>query len=205
MTRRYGRATRLFKARGSQLTPPSPAGSWPPEPPPSDIRGPLRPPIWMPEKFAIGQTQECEPGRVWSPTEQDCVLGPHEECPEPGYWSWDRFDRCWHTKKYGIAPLAGSNCRVPKNVMVDENGIASGGCVPQPCDDFYPADGSYGQPPWYWSWMALDCVPTGKPNEPYIDPGGLSKRSTGRKIRRKGRRGIRRGRVSRRSRTRRRR
>ncbi len=118
----------------------------------------------MPDDTA-GPPGSCdEPGRVWDPITQSCIEGPHEDCGPGKSWSWERFDRCWHTAKYSIPVLAGSDCRVPRNVMVDENGVASGGCVPQPCDDFYPANGAFGEPPWAWSTSALDCVPLAKPS-----------------------------------------
>ena len=186
MTRRYGRATRLFKARGSQLTPPSPAGSWPPQKPDlSKFTDRPKAPLGISSGY-------CPPDKFWHKDLQTCVPYNHEECEPPAYWSWQRWSDCLYTAYPHDCVGSSSGIRD----MGTPQAISAGGCVPSPCD-FNP---DY---PSYWSWSAFNCVPAGKPNEPYIAPGGISKRSTRSKIRRKGRR--RRGRVSRRSRIRRRR
>ena len=184
MTHRFGRATRLFKARGSRLTPPSPAGSWPPSKPDlSRLTDRPKPPLGISSGY-------CPPTHFWHKGLQECVPYKHEVCESPAYWSWQRWANCLYNAEPGcVGSMSGIRD------YGTEQAISAGGCVPDDCNTLAPT---------YWSSAAFDCVPQSKPN-PYIVPGGISLRSSRRSRRgRRGRRG-RRSRVSRRSRIRRRR
>lgn len=179
MTHRFGRATRLFKARGSRLTPPSPAGSWPPSKPDlSRLTDRPKPPLGISSGY-------CPPTHFWHKDLQTCIPYKHEDCDPPKSWSWQRWADCIFT--------ADPNCvgdSAGIRHMGTDQAIAAGGCVPSDCNVGAPGA-------WYWSSAAFDCVPQSKPN-PYIVPGGISLRSSRRS--RKGRRvrGGRRSRIRRR-------
>lgn len=179
MTYRFGRQTRLFKARSSRLTPPRPAGPWPPQAPDlSKFRDKPKPPLGIKSGY-------CPPDHFWHAALQECIPYKHEVCESPKYWSWQRWANCLYTADPGCT---GDSSGI--RYMGTEQAIAAGGCVPSECSTWVPT---------YWSWSAFDCVLQSKPN-PYIVPGGISKRSTTRKIRRKGRRTIRKKRTRRRRR-----
>lgn len=182
MTYRFGRHTRLFKARSSGLTPPRPAGSWPPQAPDlSKIKDKPKPPLGIKSGY-------CPPTHFWHQDLETCVPYKHEVCEAPTYWSWQRWADCLYTAYPNDCVGSSSGIRDYGTPQA----VSAGGCVPSDCD-FNP---DY---PMYWSWSAFNCVPQGKPN-PYIVPGGISRRSTSRKIRRKGRRRVRKKRTRRRRR-----
>lgn len=179
MTHRFGRKTRLFKARSSGLTLPRPAGSWPPQAPDlSKLKDKPKPPLGIKSGY-------CPPTHFWHAALGTCVPYKHEVCDPPTYWSWQRWADCLYTAYPDDCVGSASGIRD----YGTPEAISAGGCVPSDCD-FNP---DY---PMYWSWSALNCVPEGKPNEPYIVPGGISKLSR----RRKGRRTIRKKRTRRRRR-----
>ena len=176
MTHRFGRATRLFRARGSSLTRPPSAGSWPPSKPDlSKFRDRPKPPLGISSGY-------CPPTHFWHKALQTCVPYKHEVCEFPAYWSWERWAKCIFT--------ADPNCvgdSAGIRYMGTDQAIAAGGCVPSQCNTLSPTE---------WSWSAFDCVPDTKPN-PDVARGGIGSRILRR------RRRSRRGRVSRRSRIRR--
>ncbi len=132
------------------------AGSWPPPPPPSWYADPYGTPHTGAADRLPGE-EACAIGWYWEALTGTCEPGPHELCATPAYWSWERFERCLYGSPYDCTGAT---------TGINEQGIAVGGCVPSPCDDFWAAEGGG----WAWNWNALDCVEDAKP-QPQIGAG----------------------------------
>ena len=123
-------------------------GSWPPDRPPAGwIKDPYGTPPGPGDRLAQGY-ENCDMGWTWSSLTARCEPPPHEPCAAPAYWSWERFQACrWGSNQDCAGTSTG----------LDENGLAVGACVPLACDAAW-MDGGY-----HWSWIAMNCVPTSKP------------------------------------------
>lgn len=168
MTHRFGRESRLFKAQGSGLSMPRPAGSWPPQAPDlSKFSDKPKPPLGLKPGY-------CPPTHFWHEDLQTCVPYEHEVCEAPTYWSWQRWANCLYTAYPNNCVGSSSGIRY----YGTPEAISAGGCVPSDCSSAFYGDG-------VWSWPALDCVPDTKPNPYKVGMGIRSSRRIPRRRRRK--------------------